>query len=154
MRFLVLRFLVVAGLLLLTACQTQQASLPPAPATPVVRTSQQLAVTNAVAKEMADEHSAAREGGRAAAVESLKDSERVAEDRQGYLRPLRPEPTDQVKAIVNQVNDDRRIVYQRLALEQRLALPIVERIAGDARTTGERPGRLVLDTSGQPVRQQ
>ena len=148
------KLLVVAGLLLLSACQTQRAELPPAPATPAVRPAQQVAVTNAVAKEMAEEHTAAREGGRAAAVESLKDSERVAEDRQGYLRPLKQPATDQVQAIVNQVNDDRLVVYQRLALDQKLALPIVERIAGDARTSGERSGRFVLDTAGRAVRQQ
>lgn len=149
-----MRALALAGLLLLAACQTQRASLPEAPANPVVRPAQQVAVTNAVAKEMADEHASAREGGRAAAVESLKDAGRVAEDWRGYLRPLRQEATDQVRAIVAQVNDDRRVVYQRLAMEQKLELAIVERIAGDARVTGERPGRLVLDREDRPTRVQ
>lgn len=147
------RLALVVGLLL-AACQSQRASLPEAPANPVVRPAQQVAVTNAVAKEMADEHASSREGGRAAAVESLKDAGRVAEDRRGYLRPLKVEATDQVKAIVAQVNDDRRVVYQRLATEQKLELPIVERIAGDARVTGEQPGRLVLDDEDKPTRVQ
>ena len=135
----------------LAACQTQRnADLPPAPATPKVRPGQQVAVTNAIAKELADEHTKAREPGRGAAVESLKDAGRVAENTRGYLQPLGA-ATEQVSAIVNQVNDDRRVVYQRLALQQKLDLATVEAIAGDARTSGEQPGRQVIDGSGGAV---
>ncbi|MEQ9642885.1 MAG: DUF1318 domain-containing protein [Alphaproteobacteria bacterium] len=137
----------------LSACQTQSArDLPPAPAAPKVRPGQQVAVTNAVAKELADEHTKAREPGRGAAVESLKDAGRVVENTHGYLQPLDTDATEQVRAIVAQVNDDRRVIYQRLALQQKLDLAIVEAIAGDARTSGEQPGRLVLDANGQTVR--
>lgn len=143
----------VAAALALAACQTETArELPPAPTAPKVRSAQQVAITNAIAKELADEHTKARQPGRGAAVESLKDAGRVAEDRQGYLRAIKPSPTEQVRAIVAQVNDDRHVIYQRLAQEQKLHLAIVEAIAGDARTTGERPGRLVLDGNGQPMR--
>jgi uncharacterized protein YdbL (DUF1318 family) len=148
------RTLLLAAAALAAGCQPRNASLPPAPAR-VARPWQQLEITNAVAERIAADEQAARTGdARAQTIAELKDGQQLAEDRQGYLRPAGAAPSAQAAAAVAQENADRRLHYQALAKEQALPLDMVEAIAGDARISGERPGRLVLDAAGAPVRKE
>ena len=67
----------------------------------------------------------------------------VGEQDDGYLAAVHPDVSDDVKALVKDVNDKRRAQYQKIADDNGITLQVVEERAGKTAIEKTRSGHYV-----------
>ena len=76
----------------------------------------------------------------------------VGEQPNGYLGVVQPGGSAEVQALVNDVNQKRRQMYEDIARRNSTKLEAVETLAGKTAIDNTRPGNFVRSPSGQWVK--
>jgi len=76
----------------------------------------------------------------------------VGEQPDGYLGVVQPGASAEVQALVNDVNQKRRQMYEEIARRNSTQLDAVEMLAGKTAIDNTRPGNFVRNPSGQWVK--
>ena len=76
----------------------------------------------------------------------------VGEQPNGYLGVVQPGGSAEVQALVNDVNQKRRQMYEDIARRNSTKLDAVEMLAGKTAIDNTKPGNFVRRPSGQWVR--
>lgn len=85
-------------------------------------------------------------------LEEVKAQGVVGEQPNGYLGVVRPGVAADVQALVNDVNQKRRQMYEDIARRNSTKLEAVEMLAGKTAIDNTRPGNFVRSPSGQWVK--
>jgi uncharacterized protein len=85
-------------------------------------------------------------------LEEAKTQGVVGEQPNGYLGVVQPGASAEVQALVNDVNQKRRYMYEDIARRNSTKLEAVEMLAGKTAIDNTRPGNFVRSPSGQWVR--
>jgi uncharacterized protein len=85
-------------------------------------------------------------------LEEAKTQGVVGEQPNGYLGVVQPGATAEVQALVNDVNQKRRQMYEDIARRNSTKLEAVEMLAGKTALDNTRPGNFVRSPSGQWVK--
>ena len=85
-------------------------------------------------------------------LEEAKTQGIVGEQPNGYLGVVRPSVATEVQALVNDVNQKRRQMYEDIARRNATKLEAVEMLAGKTAIDNTRPGNFVRSPSGQWVK--
>ena len=85
-------------------------------------------------------------------LEEAKSQGIVGEQPNGYLGVVRPGAAAEVQALVNDVNQKRRQMYEDIARRNSTKLEAVEMLAGKTAIDQTRPGNFVRSPSGQWVK--
>jgi uncharacterized protein YdbL (DUF1318 family) len=85
-------------------------------------------------------------------LEEVKSQGIVGEQPNGYLGVVRPGVAAEVQALVNDVNQKRRQMYEDIARRNSTRLEAVEMLAGKTAIDQTRPGNFVRSPSGQWVK--
>ena len=85
-------------------------------------------------------------------LEEAKTQGVVGEQANGYLGVVRPGASAEVQALVNDVNQKRRHMYEEIARRNSTKLEAVEMLAGKTAIDNTRPGNFVRSPSGQWVK--
>ncbi|RMH38808.1 MAG: DUF1318 domain-containing protein [Gammaproteobacteria bacterium] len=88
----------------------------------------------------------------AADIKSAKAAGYIGEQLDGYIGLVDPKAPDDVKALVKDVNQKRRAIYQKLAQKQNLPLAEIEKVAGKRNIERTPPGQYVQSPNGNWVR--
>ena len=82
-------------------------------------------------------------------LEEAKTQGVVGEQPDGYLGVVQPGASAEVQALVNDVNQKRRQMYEEIARRNSTPLDAVEMLAGKTAIDNTRPGNFVRSPSGQ-----
>jgi uncharacterized protein len=82
-------------------------------------------------------------------LEEAKTQGVVGEQANGYLGIVQPGASAEVQALVNDVNQKRRHMYEEIARRNSTKLEAVEMLAGKTAIDNTRPGNFVRSPSGQ-----
>jgi uncharacterized protein YdbL (DUF1318 family) len=85
-------------------------------------------------------------------LEVAKTQGVVGEQPNGYLGVVQPGASAEVQALVNDVNQKRRHMYEDIARRNSTKLEAVELLAGKTAIDNTRPGNFVRSPSGQWVK--
>jgi uncharacterized protein YdbL (DUF1318 family) len=85
-------------------------------------------------------------------LEEAKTQGVVGEQPNGYLGVVQPGASAEVQALVNDVNQKRRHMYEDIARRNSTKLEAVEMLAGKTAIDNTRPGNFVRSPSGQWVK--
>ena len=85
-------------------------------------------------------------------LEEAKTQGVVGEQANGYLGIVQPGASPEVQALVNDVNQKRRHMYEEIARRNSTKLEAVEMLAGKTAIDNTRPGNFVRSPSGQWVK--
>jgi uncharacterized protein YdbL (DUF1318 family) len=85
-------------------------------------------------------------------LEEAKSQGIVGEQPNGYLGVVRSGAAAEVQALVNDVNQKRRQMYEDIARRNSTKLEAVEMLAGKTAIDQTRPGNFVRSPSGQWVK--
>ena len=85
-------------------------------------------------------------------LEEAKTQGVVGEQANGYLGIVQPGASAEVQALVNDVNQKRRHMYEEIARRNSTKLGAVEMLAGKTAIDHTRPGNFVRSPSGQWVK--
>ena len=85
-------------------------------------------------------------------LEEAKTQGVVGEQPNGYLGVVQPGASAEVQALVNDVNQKRRHMYEDIARRNSTRLDAVEMLAGKTAIDNTRPGNFVRSPSGQWVK--
>jgi uncharacterized protein len=85
-------------------------------------------------------------------LEEAKTQGVVGEQANGYLGIVQPGTSAEVQALVNDVNQKRRHMYEEIARRNSTKLEAVEMLAGKTAIDNTRPGNFVRSPSGQWVK--
>jgi uncharacterized protein YdbL (DUF1318 family) len=85
----------------------------------------------------------------AASLDAAKASGQVGERIDGYLSVVDANAPADVRALVDQINAERRTKYEQIAKKQGAPVAAVAQIAGKKLIERTPPGEYVLDASGQ-----
>jgi uncharacterized protein YdbL (DUF1318 family) len=85
-------------------------------------------------------------------LEEAKTQGIVGEQPNGYLGVVRSGAAAEVQALVNDVNQKRRQMYEDIARRNSTKLEAVEMLAGKTAIDQTRPGNFVRSPSGQWVK--
>jgi uncharacterized protein YdbL (DUF1318 family) len=85
-------------------------------------------------------------------LEEAKTQGVVGEQPNGYLGVVQPGASADVQALVNDVNQKRRQMYEEIARRNSTKLEAVEMLAGKTAIENTRPGNFVRGPSGQWVK--
>jgi uncharacterized protein len=85
-------------------------------------------------------------------LEEAKTQGVVGEQPDGYLGVVQSGASADVQALVNDVNQKRRQMYEDIARRNSTKLEAVEMLAGKTAIDNTRPGNFVRSPSGQWVR--
>jgi len=85
-------------------------------------------------------------------LEEAKIQGMVGEQPDGYLGVVQPGASAEVQAVVNDVNQKRRHMYEDIARRNSTKLDAVEVLAGKTAIDNNRPGNFVRSPSGQWVK--
>jgi uncharacterized protein YdbL (DUF1318 family) len=85
-------------------------------------------------------------------LEEAKTQGVVGEQANGYLGIVQPGASAEVQALVNDVNQKRRHMYEEIARRNSTKLEAVEMLAGKTAIDNTRPGNFVRSPSGQWVK--
>lgn len=87
----------------------------------------------------------------AESIDRLKQSQRIGEDREGYVSAVAADLRPQEVQMLAQIKSQRRQAYQKIAERNRTELALVEKIAGKNRIETAESGEMVMANSGQFV---
>jgi uncharacterized protein len=85
-------------------------------------------------------------------LEEAKSQGVVGEQPDGYLGVVQPGASAEVQALVNDVNQKRRQMYEDIARRNSTKLEAVEMLAGKTAIDNTRAGNFVRSPSGQWVK--
>jgi uncharacterized protein YdbL (DUF1318 family) len=85
-------------------------------------------------------------------LEEAKSQGAVGEQPNGYLGVVQPGASAEVQALVNDVNQKRRQMYEDIARRNSTKLEAVEMLAGQTAIDNTRAGNFVRSPSGQWVK--
>ena len=85
-------------------------------------------------------------------LEEAKSQGVVGEQPDGYLGIVQPGASAEVQALVNDVNQKRRQMYEDIARRNSTKLEAVEMLAGKTAIDNTRPGNFIRSPSGQWVK--
>jgi uncharacterized protein YdbL (DUF1318 family) len=85
----------------------------------------------------------------AASLDAAKASGQVGERIDGYLGVVDANAPADVRALVDQINAERRTKYEQIAQKQGAPVAAVAQIAGKKLIERTPPGEYVLDAGGQ-----
>ena len=85
-------------------------------------------------------------------LEEAKTQGVVGEQPNGYLGVVQPGASAEVQALVNDVNQKRRHMYEDIARRNSTKLEAVEMLAGKTAIDNTRPGNFIRSSSGQWVK--
>ena len=85
-------------------------------------------------------------------LEEAKTQGLVGEQPNGYLGMVQPGASAEVQALVNDVNQKRRQMYEDIARRNSTQLQAVEVLAGKTAIDNTKPGNFVQSPAGQWVR--
>jgi uncharacterized protein YdbL (DUF1318 family) len=85
-------------------------------------------------------------------LEEAKTQGVVGEQPNGYLGVVQPGASAEVQALVNDVNQKRRQMYEEIARRNSTKLEAVEMLAGKTAIDNTRPGNFVRGPAGQWVK--
>lgn len=85
-------------------------------------------------------------------LEEAKTQGIVGEQPNGYLGVVQPSAPPEVQALVSDVNQKRRQMYEDIARRNSTKLEAVEMLAGKTAIDNTRPGNFVRSPSGQWVK--
>ena len=85
-------------------------------------------------------------------LEEAKTQGVVGEQPNGYLGVVQPGASTEVQALVNDVNQKRRQMYEDIARRNSTKLEAVEMLAGKTAIDNTRPWNFVRSPSGQWVK--
>ena len=85
-------------------------------------------------------------------LEEAKTQGVVGEQPDGYLGVVQPSASAEVQALVNDVNQKRRQMYEDIARRNSTKLEAVEMLAGQTAIDNTRAGNFVRSPSGQWVK--
>jgi hypothetical protein len=85
-------------------------------------------------------------------LEEAKAQGVVGEQPNGYLGIVQPGASAEVQALVNDVNQKRRQMYEEIARRNSTKLEAVEMLAGKTAIDNTRPGNFVRGPAGQWVK--
>jgi uncharacterized protein YdbL (DUF1318 family) len=85
-------------------------------------------------------------------LEEAKTQGIVGEQPNGYLGVVQPGASAEIQALVNDVNQKRRQMYEDIARRNSTKLEAVEMLAGQTAIDNTRAGNFVRSPSGQWVR--
>ena len=85
-------------------------------------------------------------------LEEAKTQGVVGEQPNGYLGVVQPGASAEVQALVNDVNQKRRHMYEDIARRNSTKLDAVEMLAGKTAIDNTRPGNFVRSPAGQWVK--
>ena len=85
-------------------------------------------------------------------LEEAKSQGVVGEQPDGYLGVVQPGASAEVQALVNDVNQKRRQMYEDIARRNATKLAAVEMLAGKTAIDNTKPGNFVQGPSGQWVK--
>ena len=85
-------------------------------------------------------------------LEEAKSQGVVGEQPNGYLGVVQPGASAEIQALVNDVNQKRRQMYEDIARRNATKLAAVEMLAGKTAIDNTKPGNFVLGPSGQWVK--
>ena len=88
----------------------------------------------------------------AQSLEEAKSSGQIGEQRDGYIGLVQPDAPDAVRALVAQVNQQRRARYEAMAQENGISVSDVAQLAYVKAVENTRSGHYVQDASGRWVR--
>jgi uncharacterized protein YdbL (DUF1318 family) len=81
-------------------------------------------------------------------IDAAKQSGAVGEQVDGYLGVVRPDASADVKALVDEVNSQRRGAYTEIAARNVTPVETVARLAGEKLITRAATGEYVRDDTG------
>ena len=79
----------------------------------------------------------------AVTLEEAKEQGLVGEDASGYLAAVSAKPDKDVRALVTDINDKRRVEYERIAEENGIDVTDVEQLAGKKAIEKTAPGHFI-----------
>ena len=85
-------------------------------------------------------------------LEEAKAQGTVGEQPNGYLGIVQPSASAEAQALVNDVNQKRRQMYEEISRRNSTQLEAVEMLAGKTAIDNTRPGNFVRSPSGQWVK--
>ena len=85
-------------------------------------------------------------------LEEAKTQGIVGEQPDGYLGVVQPGASAEIQALVNDVNEKRRQMYEDIARRNSTKLEAVEMLAGQTAIDNTRAGNFVRSPSGQWVK--
>jgi len=86
---------------------------------------------------------------RADTLDDLKASGQVGEQVDGYVGIVTPSPSDELKALVDDINGKRRKRYAEIARKRGIDISQVAALAGEKLVLRAPPGQYVRDGSGK-----
>lgn len=85
-------------------------------------------------------------------LEEAKTQGVVGEQPDGYLGVVQPGASAEVQALVDDVNQKRRQMYEEIARRNSTQVEAVEMLAGKTAIDNTRPGNFVRSPSGQWIK--
>ncbi|KAA0874181.1 YdbL family protein [Nitrincola tapanii] len=85
----------------------------------------------------------------AMSLEQAKTQGLVGEQLNGYVGIVSRSVTPELRNLINDVNSQRRALYQRSAQEAAVGLDVFEARAGQRLQQRAKPGEFIQDTNGQ-----
>lgn len=85
-------------------------------------------------------------------LQAAKSQGLVGEQPNGYLASVKTSPSNDVAALINEINAARKTEYQRIAKRNNTKLDVVEKLAGKKAIEKTPSGQYVRSTSGQWVK--
>ncbi len=85
----------------------------------------------------------------AQSLDEAKAQGLVGEQLNGYLGIVTSSPSNSLRSLVNDVNQQRRALYQRSADEASVELSVFEARAGQRLQQRAKPGEFIQDKNGQ-----
>lgn len=82
-------------------------------------------------------------------LDQAKSQGLVGEQLNGYVGIVTRSPSNELRALVTDVNQKRRALYQRSAQDASVALDVFEARAGQRLQERTRPGEYIQDANGQ-----
>jgi hypothetical protein len=88
----------------------------------------------------------------AASLQQAKSEGWIGEQNNGYVGFVSPNPNDEIKSLVSEVNSKRRTVYAKLATKQNISLGQVELLAGSRNAEKTVSGNYYQDDNGNWIK--
>ncbi|TVQ69995.1 MAG: DUF1318 domain-containing protein [Oceanospirillales bacterium] len=85
----------------------------------------------------------------AQSLDQAKSQGLVGEQLNGYVGIVTSSPNSALRSMVNEINQQRRALYQRSAQEASVSLEVFEARAGQRLQERARPGEFIQDKNGQ-----
>ena len=85
-------------------------------------------------------------------LHAAKSQGLVGEQPNGYLGAVKGMPSNDVAALMKQINTARKIEYQKIAKTNNTQLDVIEKLAGKKAIEKTLPGQFVKSPSGEWVK--